>query len=53
MRVSTFDQTTVKYHKDDDKEIGVIGIEEYISGYKVKAQLPEFRVRTHLQEQLI
>jgi len=35
VRVSTFDQTTDKYHKDDDKERGIIGVEEHISGYKV------------------
>lgn len=34
IRVSTLEQTTDKYHKDDDKEKGIIPIEEHISGYK-------------------
>lgn len=35
VRVSTIEQTTDKYLKDDDKEKGIIPIEEKISGYKV------------------
>ena len=35
IRVSTIDQTTDKYHKEDDKSKGIIPIEEHISGYKV------------------
>ena len=35
VRVSTLQQTTDKYLKDDDLEKGIIPIEEHISGYKV------------------
>ena len=35
IRVSTLEQTTDKYYKEDDKEKGIIPIEEHISGYKV------------------
>lgn len=35
IRVSTIEQTTDKYHKEDDKARGIVPIEEKISGYKV------------------
>ena len=35
IRVSTLEQTTDKYYKEDDKEKGIIPVEEHISGYKV------------------
>ena len=35
IRVSTIEQTTDKYHKEDDKTRGIVPIEEKISGYKV------------------
>ena len=35
VRVSTFEQTTDKYKKEDDEKNGIHTIEEKISGYKV------------------